>query len=654
MQLEFFDIRSNDIPPKGKAPALAGGPFKTLQGGETNTDKSTGNADFMASLALVSTENQDSRGRIQMTASGSDQLADDADADLLGDILKEIMREWPAGKRPTLLPGTGGEVRGSSRPDSGAEKTGRGPGTRSSSDQGLSGAGKKAPAMTLARQGTAGFTGGLIKHMNNAQKTDVALTGAENELKTAVMATVSAQGNGQKVAAGVLAGDDARQPEGNPSPVKGALVRGGKGNNTGNDKNAGELTGQLADVLKTSRKAAPERVSFLKTAAKSLEKGNEKNASVKIEAGTVPAAAAKGKRPLESGLSENKAAGPTPSKGQNSAGSLPETAVAATPLEKGSRDGETGLKLQTAPAPPVRGRAAASVSIADKPAGDLPRDTWQSTGKQSENGLDVPLPEKSPGRRQGRVEKDSRFRNAAVSREQTAADGEKSAAAVERKVLLSQGANAADKERTGITHPAGQTVSEPRGGEDSRFEMPAARVKPMENAPLPPTGQPGPSGAAPLDSEKPYMDRALQARVMGQIAERVRVLPKRGGNEIRINLRPETLGQVQLKVLTQDHSVAVKMVADTHAAKEIIENNLGQLRADLNALGLNVDRLDVDVFTANDPGEREAAEHRGSFNKDAAGTGESPEEAGDLADRVRQMQAAEDAADGSKLIGVFA
>ncbi len=96
------------------------------------------------------------------------------------------------------------------------------------------------------------------------------------------------------------------------------------------------------------------------------------------------------------------------------------------------------------------------------------------------------------------------------------------------------------------------------------------------------------------------------------------------------------------------------MVAETAMARDVIENNIGQLRADLNALGLNVEKLEVDVFTTNDPGEKDSTQQRGSYTGNGQGAADHGLRDDDFSDRARQMHAAEDEADGSALIGIFA
>ena len=678
MQLELFNIRSNDAPQKGKATVLADGPVKTNAGGTTNTEKSTRD-DFMSSLAMVSKENQDRSGDIPAAEHGPDQIPDSDDLTNLSDILEEITREWPAGKRPVDFPGVGGELQDLKGPGSKGPHTGHRLENPGGGNLALTATGKEEHALVRAWQGTVGFTAGLMKRLNSAQKPDGAQPRVQNDTKAATDAvslkTTAAsiaklpedsgnRGTGTKF----FTMDDTRPVTGGSTTVKGAAIRDGKGNGFGSGKVSGRPAGLLADVLKTSQKAAGAQALPLRSAGKNEETGIEKIAAVKIETKMTRTVAAEGNRPTGELLPENKAAGQNPSAGQKLSDSLPKSAAISTLSEKDPKDGVTGLKPKMADTVPGRGRAAGRMAIENEPAGNRNPGTWNAAGKHSESGTRVPFSANSPGKGQGLAQKSSRFQNAAERqgpqglRHPAEAEGEKSATAVERKVLLNKDANMAHKEKSGTDTPSGQmardlvkdVARDLKGPEQPRFETAAARMKPLENTPVTPNGQSSPAVSVPLETGKSYMDRTLQARVLGQIVDKMRLSSKKGGHEIRINLRPETLGQIQLKVLTQDHSITVRMVADTPAAKEIIENNLGQLRADLNAQGLSVERLDVDVFTANDPGGREQAEKRSSFNRVGAGTAEHAEEDGDRTDRIRQMHAAEDAADGGTLIGVFA
>ncbi|PID81063.1 hypothetical protein CSB20_04300 [bacterium DOLZORAL124_64_63] len=96
--------------------------------------------------------------------------------------------------------------------------------------------------------------------------------------------------------------------------------------------------------------------------------------------------------------------------------------------------------------------------------------------------------------------------------------------------------------------------------------------------------------------------RALRAAdIMDQVMDRVRVTSfKSGTGEIRVNLYPPELGQVRMEVSSDQHLVNIRIMAEAPVVRELMEQNLGQLRADLQARGLEIGN--VDVMLTNDPG----------------------------------------------------
>jgi flagellar hook-length control protein FliK len=66
-----------------------------------------------------------------------------------------------------------------------------------------------------------------------------------------------------------------------------------------------------------------------------------------------------------------------------------------------------------------------------------------------------------------------------------------------------------------------------------------------------------------------------------------------GMSEARISLTPENLGHIDIRITTQQGQVMAHFAAETLAAKELIENQLPQLRAALTQQGLNVDKITI-------------------------------------------------------------
>lgn len=89
--------------------------------------------------------------------------------------------------------------------------------------------------------------------------------------------------------------------------------------------------------------------------------------------------------------------------------------------------------------------------------------------------------------------------------------------------------------------------------------------------------------------------RELRTQTMEQIVRRAVILGRDGQHEARIDLKPEFLGHVRMQVITENQQVTVKILTEFGFVKDMIENNIQQLKADLQQHGLNVDKVDVSV-----------------------------------------------------------
>ena len=89
---------------------------------------------------------------------------------------------------------------------------------------------------------------------------------------------------------------------------------------------------------------------------------------------------------------------------------------------------------------------------------------------------------------------------------------------------------------------------------------------------------------------------ALRNQTLEQIVRRAVVQVRGDGqHEARIDLKPEFLGHVRMQVITENQQVTVKILTEFGFVKDMIENNIHQLKADLQQHGLEVDKVDVSV-----------------------------------------------------------
>ena len=87
-----------------------------------------------------------------------------------------------------------------------------------------------------------------------------------------------------------------------------------------------------------------------------------------------------------------------------------------------------------------------------------------------------------------------------------------------------------------------------------------------------------------------------------QIMNQAQYLIKKGGGEVKVEMSPEGLGQVHLKMAIIDGKVSMQMATETKEAKQAIENGMSDLKSSLAAHKLSVDHVKVDVVSASGAG----------------------------------------------------
>ena len=83
--------------------------------------------------------------------------------------------------------------------------------------------------------------------------------------------------------------------------------------------------------------------------------------------------------------------------------------------------------------------------------------------------------------------------------------------------------------------------------------------------------------------------------VINQIADRIRVEVRGNITELRMLLRPESLGEVSLKIATVNGIVTAQFIAENQRVRQVIEANFAELRDALAERGVEVGELSVSV-----------------------------------------------------------
>ncbi|MGO0061719.1 flagellar hook-length control protein FliK [Brevibacillus fluminis] len=104
----------------------------------------------------------------------------------------------------------------------------------------------------------------------------------------------------------------------------------------------------------------------------------------------------------------------------------------------------------------------------------------------------------------------------------------------------------------------------------------------------------------------------LPKDVANLFVKQMKIVGANGMSEAKITLHPQALGQVDVKITANNHVITAQFAADTHAGKELLDNQLPQLRAALTQLGLQVDRLEVTQQQPSQQAQFGFQEQRGS------------------------------------------
>ena len=100
--------------------------------------------------------------------------------------------------------------------------------------------------------------------------------------------------------------------------------------------------------------------------------------------------------------------------------------------------------------------------------------------------------------------------------------------------------------------------------------------------------------------ETEFTQKSFENDVLKQIVEKFVFSHKNGQTAVKISLKPEFLGNLELKISTVDHQVMVKILTEVPLVKDVIDNNMHELKAALQNQGLELDKFDVLVATDSD------------------------------------------------------
>lgn len=135
---------------------------------------------------------------------------------------------------------------------------------------------------------------------------------------------------------------------------------------------------------------------------------------------------------------------------------------------------------------------------------------------------------------------------------------------------------------------------------------------------LPDTGPERAAEAVAAGKERDSAAGTHRAGLFDQIVQRAVVQVRNDQSEVKIDLKPDFLGNVRMQILTENQQVSVRITTEFPAVRDMIEAGLQQLKSDLQNQGLHVDRLEVSVSDDPHKQPRRHAKPDGSSRSGAA------------------------------------
>lgn len=199
---------------------------------------------------------------------------------------------------------------------------------------------------------------------------------------------------------------------------------------------------------------------------------------------------------------------------------------------------------------------------------------------------------------------------------------------------------------------AGDNLQKLSGGSGEKLEYALNANRDTDDGAAALLSEPG-SGLASSASKKsvnhdlngvPVKVAVSSEEVVEQVVKKAELLVKMNSSEMKIDLQPDFLGKMTIKIILEQGAVTAKFITESLQVKHLLEGNLGTLQQALENQGIKVEKTEVDVQLDNNMfnssgGTGQELWHQRDFSpgydpKENWGSGVSlpdePEESGDL------------------------
>jgi flagellar hook-length control protein FliK len=117
-------------------------------------------------------------------------------------------------------------------------------------------------------------------------------------------------------------------------------------------------------------------------------------------------------------------------------------------------------------------------------------------------------------------------------------------------------------------------------------------------------------GMSKTETSAPQVD---SQDVLNQIVRKAELMLRQNSSQMKIELQPEFLGRLTIKVIVEEGAVTARFITDNHQVKQMLEANLGILRQTLENHGMRVERAEVNV-QLNNGGLFDGSESQSEWN----------------------------------------
>jgi flagellar hook-length control protein FliK len=87
--------------------------------------------------------------------------------------------------------------------------------------------------------------------------------------------------------------------------------------------------------------------------------------------------------------------------------------------------------------------------------------------------------------------------------------------------------------------------------------------------------------------------------VAQQIIDKIEEAVQQGRTSLRMQLNPKDLGMIDIRLVSQGHSVSITLIAEHAGTSQLLEKQMEQLRANLADAGINLANVNVGHQSTN-------------------------------------------------------